>query len=535
MTNDKRKQHNPGAAGPGPRKDNPQAGGDNKPRAPEGSRAAAAGAGTSPTPPVEPAPETSADKPAEPSITAAGETGKQAGATPPTASEGEQPPTKPGPAAQEVGAAAAAAPKPKPAATASATAESARGSQQPPAASGGRPPGRGVALAALLVAVVAILLTLLLNYRMQAQQAAAEADNRADQALALARQAVDEAQGLKPGLEGVQSDLSERLATQGNALEALRQELAELHQAEATGRSALQSEIQTLALAQRGLGSSLEVVKETLASGGDRNAWTLSEVGYLLEIASHRLRFQEDVAGALQALVLARQRLAQVNELAFAPVQQMLDETVASLRGVAPLDRSALAQRIAALAAKAGELPLENESRTETLKEQAAAERAAMGTEVDTSQPGWWREALNNIWAETKRLIVVRRERRDGPPLIGPEEEYYLVQNLRLKLEAVRLAALAGDGASYQDSLALVLGWVERYFDASNERVGEVVREIKALQQVELHPYLPDVSRVLTAFNDAMAVRQPVRTLPTEPGPASDPAPAADGAAEGQS
>jgi hypothetical protein len=62
-----------------------------------------------------------------------------------------------------------------------------------------------------------------------------------------------------------------------------------------------------------------------------------------------------------------------------------------------------------------------------------------------------------------------------------------------------------------------------------------VVREIKALQQVELHPYLPDVSRVLTAFNDAMAVRQPVRTLPTEPGPARDPAPAADGAAEGQS
>lgn len=396
--------------------------------------------------------------------------------------------------------------------------------------SAGRPPGRGLALLALLIAVVAVLLTLLLNYRLQAQREEVAADDRADRALTTAQQALSAAESAGSSVEGVQGDLSDLLAAQGNAVDTLRQEIGKLRETASSARDALESEIQTLALAQRGLSSSLEVVKETLASGGDSNAWTLSEVGYLLEIASARLRFQEDVTGALQALVLAKQRLASVNELAFAPVLSMLDETIAALRGVDPLDRSALAERISELAATAAELPLRNESRTEALKAQAAAERASMGTEVDTSQPSWWRQALSNVWEEIKRLVVVRRERRDAPPLIGPGEEYFLAENLRLKLEAARMSALLGDGAAYQDSLNLVQRWLENYFDTGSQRVIEVQKELNELQQIELHPYLPDVGRVLNAFSDVMATRQPVRTLPSEQGPgAGTPAPTSGG------
>jgi uroporphyrin-3 C-methyltransferase len=497
MSNDKRKQHNKGASGPGATgKGTPTPGGQGTPAADQPGSASAPGSSIE---------------------RAAGAAG---GETPAAAASSADPRTQVSPSKPGDQKSAPAAKIPESGKTASS------GAPRAPDAGAtanlkSRSPGRVLSLIALLLAVVAILLTLLLNYRFQSQQATVEADDRPDRALALAQQALDEAQALRPELESVQGDMGNRLSTQGNAMEALRQDLSSLGESSSAARVALQSEIDTLALAQRGLGSALDVVKDTLASGGDSNAWTLSEVGYLLEIADHRLRFQEDVSGSLQALVLAKQRLAQVNELAFAPVLQMLDETIAALRGVEPLDRSALAQRIAVLGEKAGELPLRNESRTQALKDQAAAERASLGTEVDTAKTGWWRDALSSIWAETKRLVVVRRERRDGPPLIAPDEEYFLVANLQLKLEALRLAALAGDGASYQDSLDLAQGWIERYFDTGSDAVVGVQKEIKSLQQVELHPYLPDVGRVAQAYDDVMKTRQPVRTLPGEPGPAS--------------
>lgn len=534
MTNDKGRQHKKGTASGGAPRDrskasesSPEAGAKGN----QGGTGARAGNGQGRSSTSAPAageatkqtggPAGGAGSKSAPSAADAAGSGKDAGSgsrTEPTPPDSVEPPPSGAPSAAEGAAGASTIERAANSERAASTPAAPRPSTGP--SSTGRPPGRGLALLALLIAVVAVLLTLLLNYRLQAQREEAAADDRAERALSTAQQALSEAESTGSEIEGVQGDFSERLAAQGNQVQAIAQEIDSLREAASSAREALESEIQTLALAQRGLSSSLDVVRETLASGGDSNAWTLSEVGYLLEIASARLRFQEDVTGALQALVLAKQRLASVNELAFAPVLTMLDETIAALRGVEPLDRSELAERISSLASTAAELPLRNEARTEALKAQAAAERASMGTEVDTSQPSWWRQALSNAWEEIKRLVVVRRERRDAPPLMGPGEEYFLAENLRLKLEAARMSALLGDGAAYQDSLNLVQRWLGNYFDSGSERVIEVQNELKEMQQIELHPYLPDVQRVLTAFNDVMATRQPVRTLPSEQGPA---------------
>jgi uroporphyrin-3 C-methyltransferase len=307
--------------------------------------------------------------------------------------------------------------------------------------------------------------------------------------------------------------VAESLQTAEAQMATLR---AEIRGEQKTLAERMQAQVDSLQLTQRGLGQSVELVRETMASGGDRNAWTLSEVDYLLQIAAHRLRYQEDVQGALSALVLALQRLNTVDELAFAPVQVILNEEIAALRSAKQLDRAGLAQTLAELADKAYALPLRNDARTQVIKEQAAAKRAGMKADVDTAQAGWLKDAASSAWGEIKDLVVVRHERREAAPLIAPEEEYFLAQNLRLKVEQARLAALLADGSSYQESLETARGWLELYFDNDDEGVVAARDEIKQLQQVELHPYLPDISRSLRTFRDIMETRKPLKTFPDE-------------------
>jgi uroporphyrin-3 C-methyltransferase len=440
----------------------------------------------------------------------------------------------------------------------------------PPAASGGG--GSGLALLALVVAAVAVALAGYLWYQGEQQRKEAAGDSRLqtavnqaelnakqvadlDQKLAaigaqlgtvedrlsqdLAAQAEaqqETAKGAQAGLSLLDQEVEERLGKQTKAQQAvldatanevsmLRNELAasreELNAQFAADIQKVRDQIETIQLAQRGLNRSLEVVKETVASGGDKNAWTLSEVDYLLQIADHRLRFQDDALGATAALVLARTQLKSVDEMAFAPVQAMIDEEIAALKGVQLLDRSALVEQIGELAKTAGELPIRNEARTQALRAKAKAERDAMGVEVDTGQEDWWEDAATSAWGEIKKLVVVRHERRTSAPLIAPEEEYFLAQNLRLRLEVARLAVMMDDGAVYQDSLAMARRWIENYFDTAEDRVIAALDEIKQLQQVQLQPYLPDISRSLKTFRDVMTERKPLKTLP-EPGSESD-------------
>ncbi len=425
-------------------------------------------------------------------------------------------------------------------------------------ATGGSGHGRGLALLALVVALGAAGGAAYVWNQIKQQLAESRANSTtASSTLASvgtqAKQAADSVDALKSELATVKQELADQLAKQGEAVEQAAQGSqagiskldqtvteqlstatktvaeslqtaesqmsslrAEIRAAQKTLEDRMQAQIDSLQLTQRGLGQSLEVVRENVASGGDRNAWTLSEVDYLLQIASHRLRYQEDVDGALSAVVMAQQRLNVVDELAFAPVQVILEEEIAALRSAKQLDRAELAHTLDVLAKEAYSLPLRNDARTQVIKDQAAAKRAETQANVDTDQEGWWEDAATSAWGEIKQLVVIRHERREAAPLIAPQEEYFLAQNLRLKIEQAQLAALLDDGSSYQDNLATALQWIDQYFDTNDERVIDAVAQLKALQQVELHPYLPDVSRSLRTFRDIMETRKPLKTLPDE-------------------
>ena len=92
-------------------------------------------------------------------------------------------------------------------------------------------------------------------------------------------------------------------------------------------------------------------------------------------------------------------------------------------------------------------------------------------------------------------------------------------------------ALLRSDAEAYRDSYDLILHWLQTYFDTQDARVAAFLSQLQALQTVEFNPYIPDLAGLNQAFREAIARRQPIRTLGKSP--ATAPAqPAASGGAQ---
>jgi uroporphyrin-3 C-methyltransferase len=262
----------------------------------------------------------------------------------------------------------------------------------------------------------------------------------------------------------------------------------------------------------------LEAAKTAIAKG-DINALALAEVEYLLRMADYKLRFQSNVSSAIEALDQAETRLNQVDELPFATVERMIGENLATLRAVKLPDLSAISQQIGGLAKEVDKLPLKIDAQVANLKGRVVPEAINLeqsDSEAESQAP-WWERAIQSAWAQMKDVVIVRHGRSSGPPLIAVEEEYFLRENLKLELEAMRLALLRNDPATYQAANQLTQEWAQTYFDTKAEAVTGFVNQLQELHKLQLNPYVPDISGTLRAFDDVMKRRQPLRASTSAP------------------
>ena len=62
--------------------------------------------------------------------------------------------------------------------------------------------------------------------------------------------------------------------------------------------------------------------------------------------------------------------------------------------------------------------------------------------------------------------VVVRKVEAPEPPLLPPQQAWFLRENLKLRLLNARLALLTRDEAGYREDLRVAQTWIQRYFDA---------------------------------------------------------------------
>ena len=218
--------------------------------------------------------------------------------------------------------------------------------------------------------------------------------------------------------------------------------------------------------------------------------WALAEIEHLLIIAIQELSLNADVNTALAAMQAADDRLKDMGDPSVLNVRGQILSDVNALKSVNAVDIPGMALYMADIITRVDKLPLRESS------ENYGQQDTGYSAKTQEQSPVWKRLLLT-VWRELKGLLVISREKDASVMSLLPEQRYYLYQNLRMELDAARLAILQRDTNNLRASLELIQEWLKKYFDMDDEAISNIAVSLEQMSKVSLRPKLPDISSSL--------------------------------------
>ncbi|CAN5185186.1 hypothetical protein BH24PSE2_BH24PSE2_09980 [soil metagenome] len=283
------------------------------------------------------------------------------------------------------------------------------------------------------------------------------------------------------------------------AREAMSEDLDELSRRDERlehSVAARDREIQELKTRLRAAERALEERAGTSVSA--RDALLRSEVEQSLRIANRAATLARDREMALASLRLADDRLRELDDPGLAPVREAVTSDIDALEAVEQPDIEGIALRLARMTGNVEELPLAKRQGADAARDDGPAPDA----EEAPSDSDFLSRISSALRGAFSNLVRVRRSDEEVTPLLAPDEQFFLRQNLRLALETARLAALRGDPANYAVSLRQAREWLVEYFDTEHSSVAQMVAALDNLARAELQTELPDLSGSLDALRN---------------------------------
>ena len=287
---------------------------------------------------------------------------------------------------------------------------------------------------------------------------------------------------------------------------SLRQELArrlrdsdaEGHEARATAKLAQEAvrEAQTrLAQLEAKVAESqsqqvaLEALYQELSRS--RDEWVLAEIEQILTIASQQLQLAGNVQAALVALQTADSRLARPDRPQFIPLRKVIARDVERLKATPNVDMVGLALKLDQVIAGVEALPLAHEMRV-----------ADSGRAEAKLADGFWYRLGTEVWGEIRQLVRVRSVDHPEPPLLAPNQAFFLRENLKLRLLSARLALLARDQTTFREDVRAAQSWIQRYFDTRAKSATAALANLKQLSASGIAIEVPTIADSLNAVRN---------------------------------
>jgi len=121
------------------------------------------------------------------------------------------------------------------------------------------------------------------------------------------------------------------------------------------------------------------------------------------------------------------------------------------------------------------------------------------------------------LWSTLSGLFRIREHDKPVTPMLAPQREYFLRENLRLQLSAARLALLRDDSVQYQVILTTAQDWLTAYFAGDDGKVNDLVSQLEQLKAKNTVPQLPDISGSLRVLRQQMKLSEQQDVLPLVP------------------
>lgn len=298
-------------------------------------------------------------------------------------------------------------------------------------------------------------------------------------------------------------NLSEQLAS---LQQQTRSDKQQLTQQLASANSALQQARGQ----QEETAKTLETLREKVAtiSGNDARTWLLAQADYLVKLAGRKLWSDQDVTTAASLLKSADASLADMDDPSVMNVRRALTLDISNLSAVNQVDYDGIILKLNQLSNGVDNLRLADND----------ADDAPMDSDSGdlSSSLHEWRQNLVKSWHNfMDDFITVRRRDNTAQPLLAPNQDVYLRENIRSRLLIAAQAVPRHQDEIYKQSIDTVSAWVRAWYDTDDAATKAFLTQLDDLSQQSISMDVPESLESQPLLDKLMQTR--VRNLLAQP------------------
>lgn len=275
------------------------------------------------------------------------------------------------------------------------------------------------------------------------------------------------------------------------------------------------------------LAKQLDEVQQKVAtiSGSDAKTWQLAQADFLVKLAGRKLWSDQDVTTAAALLKSADASLADMNDPSLISARRAITDDIGSLSAITQVDYDGIILNLNQLSNQIDNLRLaDNNDDDSPMDDDSSAPSGSISE---------WRVNLQKSWQNfMDSFITIRRRDETAVPLLAPNQDIYLRENIRSRLLVAAQAVPRHQEETYKQALDNVSTWVRAYYDTDDAATKSFLQEVDKLSQQTIAMNLPESLQSQPILEKLMQTR--VRNLLAQPAVTSQQAPASAATAQGE-
>jgi uroporphyrin-III C-methyltransferase len=250
--------------------------------------------------------------------------------------------------------------------------------------------------------------------------------------------------------------------------------------------------------------SQVEELLQSVARSRDENV--VADVDAAVRVALQQSAITGSAEPLVATLKQADERLARYNQPRLERVRRAVLADLDRAKAQGSVDVSTLTTKLDEAVRLVDDLPLlALAPRAPSAASSAVAAAPASSAAWRDRAGGWWRNASETVMHELRALVRVTRVDRPEAALAAPEQQFFVRENLKLRLLNARLALFARQFDVAQADLREAQSMLDRYFDRSSKRVIVAAELIKQVGAQARQTTLPRPEATLAALATAAA------------------------------
>ena len=230
-----------------------------------------------------------------------------------------------------------------------------------------------------------------------------------------------------------------------------------------------------------------------LAGAQQPSDWLFSEADFLLNNALRKLVLDNDVDTAISLLKLADETLVKVNNSQANAIRTAINQDLKQLLSLSSVDQNAVMQKLSQLANTVDELQALNVNFDETPEKSG---------KLSDDIADWQQNVEKSATSFLNHFIrISSKQSADKKELLAPNQDIYLRENIRLRLQLAIMAVPRQQDELYKQSLDAVASWVRSYFDTNAEVTQNFLKSVDELADSSIYVDVPGQLQSLTLLD----------------------------------